>query len=75
MWIGNPFVLGSYVFYSFIRCLGGLIKASDLSSKSITFGQAPKLAIQKKCLRTNRKLSVRAEYKYVMLDYSMNEAY
>ncbi|XP_022148671.1 uncharacterized protein LOC111017273 [Momordica charantia] len=41
---------------------GGLIKASDLSSKSITFGQAPKLAIQKKCLRTNRKLSVRAEY-------------
>ncbi|CAK9309046.1 unnamed protein product [Citrullus colocynthis] len=41
---------------------GGLIKASDLSSKSISFGQAPKLAIQRKCSRTNHKLSVRAEY-------------
>ncbi|XP_038902580.1 uncharacterized protein LOC120089235 [Benincasa hispida] len=41
---------------------GGLIKASDLSSKSISFGQAPKLAIQRKSSRTNQKLSVRAEY-------------
>ncbi|XP_022944447.1 uncharacterized protein LOC111448897 [Cucurbita moschata] len=41
---------------------GGLIKASDLSSKSISFGQAPKLAIQRKCSRTSHKLSVRAEY-------------
>ncbi|XP_023534610.1 uncharacterized protein LOC111796133 [Cucurbita pepo subsp. pepo] len=40
---------------------GGLIKASDLSSKSISFGHAPKLSVQK-CFKTNHKLSVRAEY-------------
>ncbi|KGN63425.1 uncharacterized protein LOC101222662 [Cucumis sativus] len=41
---------------------GGLIKASDLSSKSISFGQIPKLAIRRKCSKTNHKLSVLAEY-------------
>ena len=53
---------------------GSQLNARELwSTKSNSFGKSPKLIIQRKSNRvgTNRKLCVRAEYKYVILDSSL----